>query len=138
MLRQLPVAFWSSLDTALNMQKWDVVRIYCADLIPPHDKFCICICPDNSLFVFVNSEKPAFRKAKDLAVEIANHEMHFIQHTSYVDTTKLMAFDAAVVAAAWGDNDRQMGRVAPFIRDRISAGVLAHEVMPESQRALFA
>lgn len=128
---------WSSLDTALDMQKWDVVRIFCADLIPPHDKFCICICPVNNLFMFVNSEKPMFRKARDLAVEIANHELHFIHHTSYVDTTKLMTFDAAEVAAAWADQSRQMGRVAPFIRNRISAGVLAHEVMSESHRALL-
>jgi hypothetical protein len=119
------------------MQQWDVVRIHCADLVPPHDKFCICICPENRLFMFINSEPPKFRKARDLAVEIANFEVHFLNHTSYIDTTRLMQFDPAVVDAAWADQGRQMGRIAPAIRARICAGVLAHEVMPESQRALF-
>ena len=137
MLKRFQPAFWSSPDTGLDMQKWDVVRIHCAELAHAHDKYCICICPVTNLFMFVNSDKPMFRKARDLAVEIANFELHFLKRTSYVDTTKLMEFDAAVVALAWSDQSRRLGTVAPAIRARLCAGVLAHNVMRDEHRALF-
>lgn len=119
------------------MEKWDVVRIFCADLVPPHDKFCICVCPERALFMFINSDPPMFRKARDLAIEMSNFEVHFLARTSYVDTTKLMSFDRATVERAWAEERRRMGKLAPSIIKRIQNGVLAHEVMPNDQRDLF-
>lgn len=87
--------------------------------------------------MFINSEPPMFRKARDLAVELSNFEVHFLVRTSYVDTTTLMSFDKDVVDSAWADEGRRMGKLAPSVIKRIQNGVLAHEVMPEKHRNLF-
>jgi len=87
--------------------------------------------------MFINSEPPAFRKAKVLAVEISNFEAHFLQHTSYVDTTKLLDLAPEIVAEALTDADRLTGSLAPAIRQRIIDGALAHDVLSDADRARF-
>lgn len=117
------------------MQKWDVIRVFCDFLVRPHDKFCICICPDQLWFMFINSNPPEFRKARGLAVEIANHEAMFLGHTSYVDTTMLQTeIPAHLVERALRDEGRRHGGLAPFLRTRIIEGVAAHEVMEPAHR----
>ena len=111
------------------MQKWDVVRVYCDFLPNPHDKFCICICPENYWFMFVNSEPPVFPKSRNLAVSIENFEAHFLRHTSYVDTTTLVPISQALVEGALRDPDRLHGALAPGLRKRIVDAVLNHDVM---------
>ena len=118
------------------MQKWDVVRIYCTFLPSPHDKFCVCICPISYRFYFINSEPPQFRKARDLAVSISNFETHFLNHTSYVDTTTLLTIDAGLVNGAWAQEDRRHGSIAPFLRTRIQEGAQAHSVLEDNDLAL--
>ena len=116
------------------MEKWDVVRVFC-DFIPsPHDKFCICICPLRRWFMFINSEPPAFRKARALAVEVSAFEATFLNHTSYIDTTKLMELPDDALALAIADAERHHGKTIKTVRDRIIVAVEAHEVMPEDQR----
>lgn len=112
------------------MEKWEVIRVHCSFLANPHDKFCICISPDTNLFMFINSEPPQFRKARDLAVSIENYEATFLSHTSYVDTTKLQsAIPLDLVQEALADTNRKHGLLAPSIRKRIIEAVEAHDVM---------
>lgn len=112
------------------MQKWEVIRVHCSFLANPHDKFCICICPDNNLFIFINSEPPQFRKARALAVSIENYEATFLSHTSYIDTTKLQSsIPPELVQEALAETDRNHGLLAPSIRQRIIETVESHEVM---------
>lgn len=69
-----------------------------------------------------------------MAVEVSSFEATFLQHTSYIDTTKLMVLDEAVVAAALADPDRSAGRLMAAVRDRIIGMVGSHEVMSEDER----
>lgn len=116
------------------MQKWEVIRIFCDFLQNPHDKFCLCICPESNLFMFFNSDPPQFRKARELAVNVANHEALFLHHLSFIDTTKLETIPAHLVQAALQAGDRNHGLIAPFVRTRIREGVEAHEVMEPAHR----
>lgn len=85
--------------------------------------------------MFINSEKPQFRKAKELCVSIENYEATFLSHTSYVDTTKLQsAIPHELVQEALADNDRNHGLLAPSIRQRIIEAVQSHEVMEPSHK----
>lgn len=116
------------------MQKWEVIRIFCDFLANPHDKFCICICPQTNLFMFINSDPPQFKKAQGLAITISSQEALFLHHLSYVDTTKLVEIPNHLVQQALQDPDRNHGLIAPFLRERVKNGVGWHEVMETAQR----
>ncbi|MGR9406265.1 hypothetical protein ACU8MI_06900 [Rhizobium leguminosarum] len=118
------------------MQKWDVVRIYCPFLTNPHDKYCICICPVTSRFFFINSDPPQFRKARQVVISIESYEAHFLNHTSYVDTTNLLTIEPALAQGAWAQEDRRCGSIAPFLQDRIKEGANSHNVLHADDLAL--
>lgn len=118
------------------MQKWDVVRIFCPFLPNPHDKYCVCICPIDNRFYFINSEPPQFRRARDLAVSVESYEAHFLNHTSYVDTTNLLRIEAALVHGAWAQEDRRCGSIAPFLQNRIKDAAQSHNVLEDKDLAL--
>jgi hypothetical protein len=84
--------------------------------------------------MFINSELPLFRKARGLAVEISSFEATFLQHTSYVDTTKLITLSEEVLSAALMDAARATGTLLKKVQDRIVVAVEAHNVMVEEQR----
>ncbi len=110
-----------------ELQKWEVIRVWFPDLARPHDKFCICICPINGWFFFVNSEPPVGRKAKKVAVVLENFEASFLDHTSHIDTTKIqiLDFDERVDQALL-DRRRNHGLLAPSVRKKIVAAVRGH------------
>lgn len=116
------------------MRKWDVIRVFCDFLTRPHDKFCICICPEQRWFMWFNSEPPQFRKARQIAVQVSNFEAMFLTHTSYLDTTKLVCLSDDVLAPALADPKRAAGSLPRSIRDRIVVMVESHDVMPDDQR----
>ncbi|MBL4871887.1 MAG: hypothetical protein JKY41_00450 [Rhodobacteraceae bacterium] len=117
------------------MQKWDVVRIYCDDLRTPHDKYCICICPERNWFYFINSEKPEFRKSRELAVSIESYEAVFLNRTSYVDTTTIQKFHSDQLNDCKSDNDRQCGPLLPAVRARIQVAVGSHNALNAAEVA---
>ncbi|PBC02523.1 hypothetical protein [Mesorhizobium sp. WSM3860] len=116
------------------MQKWEVIRIFCDFLPNPHDKFCICICPQTNLFMFINSDPPQFRKARELAITIDIQEAGFLHHLSYVDTTKLTHIPKQLVQQALGDPARHHGMIAPFLRTRVRDAVSWNDVMEQAHR----
>ena len=77
-----------------------------------------------------------FRKARDIAVSITNFEAHFLNHTSYVDTTRLLAIDAALVNGALAHEDRLHGSIAPFLQSRIKLAAQSHDVLTDDDLAL--
>lgn len=115
--------------TVLSLVKWSVVMVWCDQLDTPHDKFCICICPHRHWYLFINSKPPFARKAKEVAVELSNFELHFLDHASYVDTTSLQRMDACAITTAWGDENRRKGFLPPSVQRKIKAAAQAHGVL---------
>lgn len=111
------------------MEQWDVIRVHCTQIPRPHDKYCISVIPKENGFFFINSEPPRFRKAREVAVEIANHELHCIQHNSFVDTTTVEYLLLEEVTTALAEPDRHFGQMAPFLRQRIVDAVNGHGVL---------
>jgi len=111
-----------------------VIRVWCGWIAHPHDKFCICICPHRRWFMFINSEPPAFRKARELALELDAAAALFLTHTSYIDTTHMLVIEQDILDAALSEEGRCHGKVSPTLRTWIQGAVGAHEVMPEDQR----
>jgi hypothetical protein len=79
------------------------------------------------LFFVVNTDPPFGRKAREVALILENFEATFLDHTSYIDTTKLEAlnFDDRVDAAL-SDPKRNYGLLAPSVRKKIIATVRGH------------
>lgn len=80
--------------------------------------------------MFINSEPPQFRKARELAISIENYEAIFLSHTSYVDTTKLQTnIPQNLIQAALDDPARKHGFISPTIKQRIIDAVQRHDVL---------
>ncbi|MDC7676846.1 hypothetical protein [Asticcacaulis machinosus] len=116
--------------------KWTVLKIWCAHLAQPHNKFCIVIDAKKGWFFFINSDPPAFRKAKNLAVEIGNFEAHFLSHTSYIDTTTFEELSEVSVNSAIKDPDRNMGLLIKSVQKKIKDMVSSHHVLPPEPREI--
>lgn len=107
--------------------KWDVLRIWCAHLRQPHEKYCICIDWPRQWFFYINSEPPAFRRARLVAVEVSNFEIQLPKDPSYIDTTTMVTdIDPAAADSADNDYARQLGPLLPTVRQRIVAAVRGH------------
>lgn len=116
-----------------NLKKWEIIRVWFHDLKRPHDKFCICICPLRGWFLFINSERPFGRKAKEYAIDLQNYELRCLSHTSYIDTTTLEIIDDDRVNLAMEDEDRFHGLLTPSIKKRVIGAVIAHGALPDEQ-----
>ena len=120
----------------LTLNKWDVIRVYRSDLRQPHDKFCICICPLRFWFFYVNSEPPSFRKKRQFAIDVANHELTCLtKPVSYIDTTTIIDDlpEAALAAALLPINGHHYGPIAPFLRKKIIETAQRHGVLSPVQ-----
>lgn len=104
-------------------------------MLPPHDKFCIVIDEAQGWFLYINSNPPAFRKARAVAVEIENFEGAFLHHNSFVDTTSHETLTPEEIAAACAEPDRLHGFLIKAVQDRIVAMVSSHEVLAPGPRA---
>ena len=118
------------------MQRWEIVRVWRADLAQPHDKFCICIDWEKRWFLYSNSEPPHFRKAREIAVSVESFEVNCLTKRSFIDTTFVVDdLPEVELAKALADQARCHGSIPPFIRDRVQAAVRAHKVLTDEQRA---
>jgi hypothetical protein len=122
----------------LPLAKWDIIRVWRSDLSCPHDKFCICLCPVNNLFVYINSNPPEFRKKRDAAVEVDNFELNCLSHMSYIDVSSIIDdLPDDELEKAINDSNRCHGPIPPSIRDRIKASVSYHRILSPVHMALF-
>lgn len=117
------------------MQKWDVLYIWCRDIPRPHDKYCICIDPEKNWFLFINSDAPASRKARDFAVCVAQHELPILRHESFIDTTSIERLHPDEVAAALAEPQRHRGPVSPTLRRRIKEAAASHGALNADELA---
>lgn len=85
--------------------------------------------------MFINSEPPVFRKARELALELDASAALFLSHTSYIDTTHMIEIDQDILDTSWADASRRHGKVSPTLRKWIQGAAASHEVMPEAQRS---
>jgi hypothetical protein len=106
------------------------------DIIPPHDKYCISISSTQEWFFYINSEPPPFKKAREFAVEVENFEAHFLSHTSYIDVVHIIRdVPEAQLREALANPSRQLGRLAPFLIDRIKASVAQTPALSANEKA---
>jgi hypothetical protein len=106
-----------------------VVMVCCTNLSTPHDKFCICICPKRHWYLFINSEPPRTKKAREVVVEVQNFELHFLNHKSFVDTTTIQRIPAEDILKAWPDESRRKGIIPSSLQRRIKAAAQSHGVL---------
>jgi hypothetical protein len=121
-----------------DITKWEVVKVFCKDLFPPHDKFCICICPKSGLFLYVNSNPPAGKKARQVVLEVDNFEAGFLHKTSYIDTTRLEPINTDErVVEALKDKNRRLGHISPSLKGRIVDAVRDHGALAAAYEELL-
>lgn len=116
-----------------KLQKWNIVHVWCADLRPPHHKYCICICPHRHWYLFINSEPPYSRRAKAVVVTIENFELHCIDHRSYVDTTVVQEIPSEEILKAIALEEGRRGALPPFLRRRVIEAVGLHDVLSQDE-----
>ncbi|WP_372423996.1 hypothetical protein [Salinarimonas chemoclinalis] len=110
--------------------KWKIVMVWCSELPRPHDKFCICICPARNWYLFINSDPPFSRKAKQVVLGVASFQLPFLVRDSYIDTTILQkTLVPADLEQAWNDPARDKGFVPPSLRLQIKAAAQSHNVL---------
>lgn len=119
--------------------KWDIIRVFRPDLLRPHDKYCICICPRRKWFFYINSEPPRFAKAAEYAITVQNYQITCITHVSYIDTTSMVDdLPEAQLSEALADVNRQHGSLSPTLRKAIISAAVAHGVLePEKLAAVL-
>lgn len=108
----------------------DVLLVYCLRITPPHDKFVICVCPEREWFFFINS-KP--RHEADAQVRIEPYQLAFLDHPSWVDTSKIVTFLSDELVPAKRDRRRHKGPLSPMLRQRIKRVVRGHGHLPTMQ-----
>lgn len=119
------------------LQKWEIVRVWRADLRQPHDKFCICLDWVSRSFLYINSEPPQFRKAQESAVMVTNFEVQCLNKPeSYIDTTAIIDdLPEVELQEAVADQDRRHGSIAPFVRERIREAAASNGALTDDERA---
>lgn len=109
------------------LSRWDVLRVYRSDLSIPHDKYCICVCPIDKLFLYINSEPPLFRKKREVVVQVARFELTFLRKDSFIDSSTIVDdLPPDSLAEAIADINRSCGSLPPFLVQRIKAAVASH------------
>ena len=103
----------------------DVLLIYCNYIKPPHDKFCVCICPKRRWFFFINSEP---RRANIGQVAVLPRDLACLDHKSYIDTSKILTFSSGELSKA-----QHKEGINPTIRLKIRLAVQAHGVLQTTQ-----
>lgn len=120
------------------LHKWDVLSIHCGYLYPPHNKFCICICPKRGWFFFVNTQPPTSRKAREYVIALHVSQAQFLSHDSHIDTTVIQQFGLSDIQAALTEEKRKLGSISPTLRVKIMETVKAHGALsPEELEAVI-
>lgn len=113
------------------LQRWDVIKVWNSESNPPHEKYCICVCPIKKAFFFINSEPPFARKAKEYSLEIDRFQAQFLTKTSFIDTTRIQIFDFdnRVNQALTAQN--HYGPISPTLQNAIKDMVIRHSALTD-------
>lgn len=120
------------------LDRWDVVKVFRPDLPKPHHKYCICLNWEERWFLYINSEPPQFRKARNFAVSVERHEVHGLIKTSHIDTTAIIDdLPPDELTKALEVPSCRWGPLAPFIVNRITSAITGHNVFTAEQMGKF-
>jgi len=115
----------------MALQSGDVLYIYCVYAKPrPKNKYVICVCPQTSLFLFINT-KPR-RIAQDAQVGLLKNELQCLKNDSFIDTSKLVTFSKREI-----DKAEPKGFLIDPIRQRIRYAVTNHNYLPPRHKQLI-
>lgn len=122
----------------INLITWHVYHVWCADFLPAHHKYCICLCPINHWFYFIDSNPPLGRKAIQFTETIASFEAHFLTKDSYVATSPVKTFPDDRVAVALQNPHNDYGRLVQSVIDRIKVAAALNPSLKPDKKAVIA
>ena len=99
---------------------------------PPKNKFCICICPNELLFLVINSKFYRFAGA-DSQIRIFRDELSLLEYDSYIDTSKAYCLDACGVQKGV---ENGVYPLSSDTRSKIKFHVETQGYLPEHQKKL--
>lgn len=99
---------------------------------PPKNKFCICICPNELLFLVINSKFYRFAGA-DSQIRIFKEELNLLEYDSYIDTSKAYCLDVCIVQKGL---ENGVSSLSVKTRERIKFHVKSQGYLPEYQKKL--
>ena len=109
----------------------DVLYVWCDRITPPHDKYCICVSPEDRWFLFINTKPP---RARDAAVLIRSYELDCLDHNSYVDTSFVYMLSEDEIASALARRNRHKGPLSNMLKLRIKTNVRNHNLLRKQLR----
>ncbi len=101
----------------------DVILVKCQFTNPPKEKFAICVCPEEKLFFFINSQP---RRLAEAQVEIQDYELDCLSHNSHVDTSKVVTFSEREL-----ETSRHLDHISTMLKLRIKTRVREHPHLPK-------
>lgn len=91
------------------------------------DKYVICVEPDDGLFLTINTDPPY---ADQAGVDLPSRRYRFLQHDSWIDTSKLLRIPPSYVIQQLDESPRRhKGRLDNAARARIKECVATHGIL---------
>lgn len=120
-----------------ELQKWAAYHIWCADYRPPHHQKCICVCRYRQWFLFINSDSPVGRKARQYAISVTNFEASFLTKPESYVYPAMRTFSDDRVAMSISDPKNCFGLISPSLIDRIKSMIAANPTLTEEQKNII-
>lgn len=90
---------------------------------PPKKKFILCVCPEECLFFFINSDPPPIEV--DAGVEITPEDLDCLDCVSYVDTSQIIKLDSHGIV-----DTSSRGKIQLPVRKKIVKCAKEHGILP--------
>lgn len=120
-----------------TLQAGDVIRVMAYFTSPSKIKLLICVDPNIFKYMVINTDAYLLAMSAQLQVTVA--ELPCLDHTSYIDTSKLVTLTAMETQyAVDADPRRHRGVLSPALRNSIKALIAQHGIMPNDQMAIVA
>lgn len=105
------------------MKPGDVVLAYCRFIDPPKNKYVACVCIENNLFLFINSQPR--RLTTEALVPVRPNELPFLKHDSYINTANLFHIGKKDLETA-----KPLGELTDDIKQAIIKNIEGHGHLP--------
>lgn len=106
----------------------DVLWVYARFLASPKPKYALCVCAEEQqLFFFINSEPR--RSKPDAQVEVTPADLHFLSHTSFINTGTPLVFPDQDL-----ENAKPMGRLPTNKLKEVADVVANNRYLPANQK----
>jgi|GEM_PF-1570309 len=120
-----------------RLQKWAAYHIWCADYKPPHHQKCICVCPHREWFLFINSNPPIGRRARQFAIAVANFEASFLTNPESYIYPAMRTFPDDRVAKSISDPRNCFGLISPSLIERIKSMIRENPTLKDEQKNII-